>query len=237
MQEIFRSAGALLGYFIVAASTALCCRARIRIPDELFRKILHCILLGSLLVFVFAFDSWLISAASCLIFAGVVYPILALLEQVPGFSKLTTERKKGELKESLLLVFGMFALVICVCWGWLGDRHLVLASVYAWGFGDAAAALIGKKWGNHKITFGPADSRKSVEGTCSMFLVSFASVTMILVCRGGLSLAGYIIVPLVTAFVSAMAELCSKDGRDTVICPLSAMAVLLPMIHLFGGLA
>ena len=132
-------------------------------------------------------------------------------------------------------MFGMFALVIGVCWGWLNDRYLVLASVYAWGFGDAAAALVGKKWGKHKIAFGHADHNKSIEGTASMFLISFVSLLVILSLRGGLSTVGCIIVSVLTALVSAVTELCSKHGHDTVICPLSAMVVLLPLIHLFGG--
>ena len=235
MQELFHGLLVLLVYFVIAASTALISRVLIRIPDELFRKILHCILLGSLIVFVFCFDRWWHAACSAVAFAVVVYPILAGFERFKGFSKLTTERSKGELKQSLLLVFGMFAVVIAICWGWLNDRHLVLASVYAWGFGDAAAALVGKKWGKHKISFGHADNRKSAEGSAAMFLVSLVSVAVILICRGGLSIAGYIVVPIVTALVSAAAELYSKNGHDTVICPLSAMVVLLPLTHLFGG--
>jgi dolichol kinase len=237
MQSFLYGARMLLLYFVCAAAPALLCRKLIRIPDELFRKILHCILLGSLPVFVFAFDVWWRAAVASVAFAVVVYPILAWFERFRGYSELTTERKKGELKESLLLVFAMFAVVIAVCWGWLDDRYLVLASVYAWGFGDAAAALVGKTWGKHKIHFGPADGKKSVEGTAAMFVVSLVSVTVILLLRGGLSAAGYLVVPVVTAFVSALAELCSRDGHDTVICPLSAMAVLLPLIYLFGGLA
>ena len=227
----------MLIYFVCAAAPALLCRSLIRIPDELFRKILHCILLGSLPVFVFGFDTWWRSAAASVAFAVVVYPILAWFERFRGYSELTTERKKGELKASLLLVFAMFAVVISICWGWLNDRYLVLASVYAWGFGDAAAALVGKRWGRHKIRFGPADSHKSVEGSAAMFVVSLVSVTVVLLLRGGLDSAGYIVIPVVTAFVSALAELCSKGGNDTAICPLSAMAVLLPLIHIFGGFA
>ena len=118
MQELISGIWALLLYFVIAAGTALTCRVLIRIPDELFRKILHCILLGSLIVFVFCFSTWWHAAASALGFALVVYPVLVWLGRFKGFSKLTTERKKGELKESLLLVFGMFALVIGVCWCW-----------------------------------------------------------------------------------------------------------------------
>lgn len=237
MEEALHGVLSMLLYYLIAAGTALTCRVVIHIPDELFRKCLHCILLGSLLVFVFCFETWWISALNTVGFAVVVYPILALFERIKGFSELTTERKKGELKTSLLLVFSMFAVVISVCWGWLNDRYLVLASIYAWGFGDAAAALVGKRWGKHKIRLGHADQHKSWEGSAAMFLVSFVSVTLILLCRGGLSLVGYIITPFLTAMVSTLAELYSKNGYDTVVCPLSAMAILLPLVHLFGGFA
>jgi len=237
MTDFLHGAGALLLYFVIAAGTALTCRMMIRIPDELFRKILHCILLGSLPVFVFCFQIWWISALASLLFAAAVYPALAYFERFQGFSELTTERRHGELKASLLLVFTMFAVVIAVCWGWLGDRHLVLASIYAWGFGDAAAALVGKRFGVHKIHWKYVDGKKSAEGSAAMFLTSLVSVAAILLWRGGLSIAGFIVIPLVTALTSAAAELYSRDGMDTVICPISAMVILLPLVHLFGGLA
>ncbi len=236
MEEALHGVLSMLLYYFIAAGIALTCRVVIHIPNELFRKCLHCILLGSLLVFVFCFETWWISAPSAVGFAVLVYPILSLLERIKGYGELTTERKQGELKTSLLLVFSMFAVVISICWGWLNDRYLVLASIYAWGFGDAAAALVGKKWGKHKIHLRYADQRKSWEGSATMFLVSLLSVTLILLYRGGLSVVGYIVTPLLTAMVSTLAELYSKNGYDTVICPLSAMAILLPLTHLFGGL-
>lgn len=76
-------------------------RRLIRIPDELFRKLLHCILLGSLLVYVQGFAVWYHAALSCLLFAAV----------------------------------------------------------YAWGFGDASAALIGKRV-KHNVY---AETREEVE--------------------------------------------------------------------------
>ena len=229
--------GKILLYFAIAASTALTCRVLIRIPDELFRKILHCIVLGSLPVFLTAFDFWWMAAVEAVAFALVVFPVLAILERVPGFSRLTTERKHGELKNSLLLVFFMYALVIGICWGWLQDRYLVLASVYAWGFGDAAAALVGKQFGRHKIPWKCADGKKSFEGSGAMLATSFVSVLVILLLRGGLSLADSLVISLLVALAAALAELCSKNGNDTVICPLSAMAVLLILIRILGGFA
>ena len=236
MDGFWSGFGAGLLYFAILASIALISRVLIKIPDELFRKILHCILLGSLVPFVFCFGKWWISALTAVGFAIAVYPILAFFEKIKVFSKLTTERKHGELKHSLLLVFGMFAAVISVCWGALGDKWLVLAAVYAWGFGDAAAALIGKQFGRHKIRWRLADSHKSYEGTAAMFVVSFGSVLAVLSLRGGMDLLHMVPVALVTAAASALAELCSKDGADTIICPMCAMSAMLPMLQLFGGL-
>ena len=223
-------------YFIIVASLAILCRFLIKIPNELFRKILHTILLGSLLVFVFGFQIWWHAALTAVIFAIVVYPVLIYLERLQHFSEVTTERKKGELKSSLLLVFSMFAIIICICWGWFKDRYLVLAAVYAWGFGDAAAALVGKKFGKHKLNGRYLDGKKSLEGSIAMFIISVVSVAIVIFFRGGLSNTGYVMLPILTAFVSTLSELYSKEGMDTIICPICSMIILIPLMYLFGGL-
>ncbi len=231
MQDFLTGTGYTLLYYVILAAAALLARFLIRIPDELFRKTLHGILLGSLLVYVFGFDSWHHAALSCLCFAAVVFPILFFFERFKTYSHMVTERRKGELKSSLIIVFSMFAAVISICWGWLGDRMLVLASVYAWGIGDAAAALIGKRFGRHKIP----GTKKSFEGTFSMFAVSFLTVFFILYLRGGMSIGGIVITALATGAVSAAVELYTSGGMDTLSCPLASMAILLPLTTVFGG--
>lgn len=237
MQELIEGTKAILLYFAIAATSALGARMLVRIPDELFRKMLHCILLGSLPVFLFGFQIWWIAALEAVGFAVAVYPLLAYLDRFPFFEKLTTERKHGELQHSLLLVFGMFAVVMAVCWGWLDDRYLAMASIFAWGFGDAAAALVGKPFGKHKITWKYTDGKKSFEGSGAMFLTALITVTGILLLRGGLNPAGYLVVPPVVALVATAAELYSKNGNDTISCPLCSMAALLPLVAVFGGFA
>jgi dolichol kinase len=236
MEKLLAGTKAILIYFAVAASSALGARLLIRIPDELFRKILHCILLGSLPVFLFRFETWWMAALEAVGFALMVYPLLAFLDRFPFFEKLTTERKHGELQHSLLLVFGMFAVVMTVCWGWLGDRYLAMASIFAWGLGDAAAALIGKPFGKHKIRWRFTDGKKSYEGSAAMLLTSFVTLLVILNLRGGFSLPVTLLISLVVAFISTLAELYSRNGNDTIICPLCAMAALLPLIAVCGGL-
>ena len=163
-----------------------------------------------------------------LFFPVAVYPVLILLEKHKDYSKTVTERNKGELKRSLLVVFSMFAIVIAVCWGFLSDKWLALASVYAWGVGDAAAALVGKKLGNHKIP----GTKKSFEGSFAMLFCSFIFTLIFLVCRGGLEWYGYALTSLVVAAACSVTELYTPGGFDTITCPLSAMIVMLPLVYL-----
>ena len=68
MADFIKGTELLLLYFIVMAGSAILCRILIRIPDELFRKILHCILLFSLPVFVFGYQSWQTAALLAVLF-------------------------------------------------------------------------------------------------------------------------------------------------------------------------
>ena len=226
----------LIIYFIIAVILAFGCRILFTIPEEIFRKTLHFILLGSFLVFLVSYPTWQITAGAAIIFEILVYPILKLAEHIKQYSSFTTERKKGELKASLILVYTMFAVVVTVCLGIFDDKYLALASLYAWGIGDAFAALIGKKYGRHKIHAPGLDGKKSYEGTLSMFFVSFTTVFLILRWRGGLNIVACILTALLVGAVSAISELYSKNGNDTVICPICAMITLLPLVYLLGGL-
>lgn len=226
----------LIIYFVIAVAIVFPCRALFTIPEEIFRKILHFILLGSFYVLIISYPTWLITALAAIIFEILVYPILLFFERFQKYSAFTTERKAGELKHSLLLVYTMFALVVMVCWGVFGDKYLALASLYAWGIGDAAAALIGKKYGKYKIIAPGLDGKKSYEGTIAMFLVSCSSVFFILMWRGGLQVFSCMLISLVVGMVCAVTELYSGNGNDTVICPISAMVALLPLVYLFGGM-
>lgn len=235
MQELMNGAGIVCIYFVVAASVMMACRWLFKIPDELFRKTLHFVLLASYIPFVLAFETWWISALFAVAFEILVYPILVWFEHFRNYSSFTTERKKGEFKHSLLLTFTMLAVCICLCWGWRNDRYLVLACMYAWGVGDAFAALIGKRFGKHKIHLKYADAHKSLEGSGAMFVTSALSILIVLLFRGGLRPVGYVLIPVAGAAATTLVELITKDGNDTVTCPTAAMVVILPLVAVLGG--
>lgn len=232
--EFLTGFGILVIYFIICASGALLLRRLVKMPKEVFRKILHIILLGSIFIWTYAFETWWVSAIGTVAFIALVYPILVFAERIPGYSKLLTERKHGEIKRSLVVVFTMFATLICVCWGWLGERYLVIAAVFAWGLGDAAAALVGKRYGQHYIEGKLVEGRKSLEGTLAMFVVSFLSVLAVLLIQGSIEWYGCIPIALVTGAGCAVVELYTKNGMDTLTCPFAAAVIMIPLIRLWG---
>ncbi len=235
MQAFLYGTGITVLYIIIAAVIMLTVRRLCRIPDELFRKILHFILLGAYIPLTFAFDVWWRAAIFALSLLVILLPILSIAEKLPRFSSFVNERKKGEFKSSMVLAVGMMAFGVSLCWGACGDKYILLASIYAWGVGDALAALVGKRFGKHKIKWRAADGKKSVEGSLAMFACSLASVLTVLLIRGGLLLPICLAVAAVTAAVCTVTEMCAKNGLDTVICPLAAMAVIIPAMMLFGG--
>ena len=227
MQEFLYGSGAVLLYIIPTAGSMFIARKYLKIPDELFRKILHFILLGAYIPLVFAFETWWMASGFAAALIAFFYPAITLVERLPAFATFINQRRKGEIKNSMILALTMMALSICVCWGFFGDRYLVLACVYAWGVGDAFAALIGKRFGKHKVHLSFADSHKSVEGSAAMFVTSAISVWIVLLLRGGIGFVGSIVTALIAAAVSAFVELCTKDGYDTCTCPAAAMLVIL----------
>lgn len=235
MQDFIHGALAVVEYIIPAAVTMLSARWLLKIPDELFRKILHFVLLGAYIPFLFAFHIWWHAVIFVVALILVIYPLLALAGRIPAFSTFVNERKKGEFKSSMVLALSVIAVSISICWGGFADRYLVLACVYAWGVGDAFAALVGKRFGRHKITLPFADCRKSVEGSTAMFVSSVLSVFVILTIRGGMGTGSCLLISLAAAAATTFVELCTKGGMDTVTCPGAAMLVILPLIKFLGG--
>ena len=233
MQLFLYGVGITMLYIIVAVGIILLARKYFTIPDELFRKILHFILLGAYIPLVFAFETWWMAAIFAISLIIILFPALSVAGKIPMFSSFMNERKKGEFKSSMVLAVGMMAFSVSICWGLFEEKYLVLAAVYAWGIGDGLAALIGKHFGKHKIKWKLADGKKSIEGSLTMFLCSLVSVFTVLLIRGGSGMTMCFVIAFLAAVVCTVAELCAKNGLDTVICPVSAMIVIIPMVLMF----
>jgi len=61
-------------------------------------------------------------------------------------------------------------------------------------------------------------------------------VVVILLVNGSVVWYHSIFIAAVTAGLTAVVELYTKGGMDTITCPLTAAFVMIPLIYLFGGI-
>lgn len=226
---IFRCLGILAAYVLSCGLVLLPIRFFTKVPSFIFRKLLHIVAVSGVCVMIAAADSWPAAALTAVILAAVIYPLLAMLERKAWFGKLFVEKQPGEVKQSALLLLGMVAAVIAVCWGVFRKPHLAAASILMWGVGDAAAAMVGIPFGKHKVPL--ADGKKSWEGSFAMLGCAFlvGSVALFLLQRSGLPRVLFF--SGVGAFLGAAAELFSPSEYDTVTVPLVIAAGLLLLDH------
>ncbi len=192
-------------------------------PKEVFRKTLHIMGVAGVIAWFYTLNDWKESVAITLALAVIIYPVIFICSKIPGFTEFFNARKKGEYSKSMVALFLAYAVVATVCWGYFGQRILGAVCFLAWGPGDAAAALIGKKFGRHKVG---RRGVKSVEGYIAMFTFSFISVMIGLYISRLYSVPLLVLIAFLTALVTATVELNVLNGYDTFYCPVSAMIVL-----------
>lgn len=223
--ELLRTLAVLVVFPIVAVGLALLCFWRFHVGGEARRKVLHTIAFLILLVVILAADHWYVPAVVFLLFAAVVYPVLRLFEGRPTYSSLFQERSGGEVRKSLVLLFGSTAVLVALYWGALGSEQTVVAAILAWGLGDITAALVGKRNGSHKLRLLLADPNKSREGSGAMYGAAFVAAFLVLLLWGTEGTKA-----LTAALLGAVAATCTeavtRNGYDTVTTPWAAAVVI-----------
>ncbi|NTV62444.1 MAG: phosphatidate cytidylyltransferase [Oscillochloris sp.] len=110
------------------------------------------------------------------------------------------------------------------------DRgYIAVAGTMAMTWGDALAAIIGKRIGKHRYTV--IGGTRSYEGSFAMFLASCTAMLLVMLFVPGsplgastppLSLSTSLIAALVAALVASLAEGISPHGTDNISVPLLA---------------
>ncbi|MCD8153125.1 MAG: TSUP family transporter [Clostridiales bacterium] len=224
-QEILHTTGVLVLFLLAAVCIALFCFRFLHIGGEVRRKMLHTIAFLLILVLLAASEHWYVPAFLSIVFAVIVYPILRVLEKHPFYTRLFQERASGEVRKSLLLLFGTAAFLITLFWGLAGSRLTVISAVLAWGLGDETAALIGRRFGRHKIGLRFADPGKTWEGSTAMLCVSFLAI-LLSVTAGGAGLSRALLAAVPGGIVAAFTEAVTKKGYDTVSVPTAASVII-----------
>ena len=165
---------------------------------------------------------WLFAdVAPVLVLAAIACAGLIALRTVPWLRAWFGHALHGIARAS----YGEFAFVGGVALTFAlahGDKPAYVAALLALSFGDAVAALVGRRFGRHPYAVGRA--RKSLEGSAAFFVVA------VLVCAvfpRAESVAAVAAFALATTFAEAFAG----DGMDNAAIPLAGLLAL----RIFGG--
>ena len=108
----------------------------------------------------------------------------------------------------------------------VGDMVCVGCGILGMGYGDGLASLVGMKVRSRHL---PGKTRKTIAGTLTMALVTFAVVVILnLAYRSGVDALRVVLIGLLTGLCAAVVEAYTPFGLDNITVPL--------MIFLLSGL-
>ncbi|NTW97370.1 MAG: phosphatidate cytidylyltransferase [Oscillochloris sp.] len=119
--------------------------------------------------------------------------------------------------------------------------YLAVAATMAMTWGDALAAIIGKRLGKHKYTV--IGGTRSFEGSLAMFVASCTAMLLVLLLVPGsplspsaapLGFSSSLIAALVAAVIATLAEGISPHGTDNISVPLLSGLTLFGMVMALG---
>lgn len=226
--EFLSVLGIYIGLIAALAAILLIVRFTTKVPDYIFRKLLHIVAFTSILPLAYSTNIWWIAVAVEVLFLILVIAALWFFERFPFYKNLFVEKAKHEVIVSFITLFSLIALMLAVFWGILGAEHkyIAVAAIMAWGPGDAVAAIAGKKYGKHKLQGRWIEGVKSVEGSVGMAIASFACVFPILLFMSNHPWYISFIFSLAIAPIASLTELFTKKGWDTITVPVVSALVL-----------
>lgn len=199
------------------------------IPNDITRKVVH-IGAGMWIFGVLAlFDTWQYGVIPFATFIGLNY----FFYRVKLFKGIDSETASpGTVYFAIAIT-----LVSLVFWrpqGPIDHAPAIVAGVMTMTWGDALAALIGKRFGKRRYTIN--DSTRSYEGSAVMFGVSLVVIGLSLSLLPGSSLTPYADLPSTSAIVLAtlagaaiatVVEALSPHGTDNLTVPICVTLVAL----------
>ena len=193
------------------------------------RKFLH-IMIGNL-PFLIPFFSYNTFPLNFPFFVAVPFVFVTFL--VSPYSPVKSlSRKMSELTEvtkgghQLGLVFYAISYTV-LAWFFSAKPYVIAAGILPMAYGDAAASLVGEKFGKRHFRI---LAKKSLEGSVAMFAFSFVSFEVSLLFFSAfypLSLFSSVLTALAVATVATVAEALTPRGFDNITVPiLSALLFL-----------
>lgn len=227
----------LLGlcYLYIVSVIVLTGKISHRLPKTLARKFLH-IMIGNF-IFVIPFFTLNTFPVNFPFFVAAPFIFLTLL--VSPLSPLKSVRFR---MSGLVGVTGgghpfglvLYAVSYSLLALFFSDKPYILAAgIIPLAYGDAAASLVGQKFGKHQYN---VLGKKSWEGSIGMFIVCFLMLVTGYLFFGNpyaLSTLNFVVAAFAVAVVATVFEAATPKGLDNLTVPLGSAIVFLLLI---GGL-
>lgn len=191
------------------------------LPGEVMRKLIHISTTTVSLSFPWVFaDAW-----PPFLLAGIAIGAM-VLARTPALEKLVTQFGVGEsLRRDAWGEFYYPAAIAFLFLATRGDPVGYAVPLIAIGFGDAAAAIVGKAVGRMKYRTAGRET-KSVEGSLAFLAVAFAGGWAVLGAWSSLDAGTAGLLALCAATHMAMLEAVAWHGFDNILAPFGGLLVL-----------
>ena len=157
---------------------------------------------------------------------AIVPPASFVLINALSYWRGTFKAMETGAKENLGTIYFpiSFAALIWLLWG---RPHLLVAALMPMTWGDALAAVLGRRWGRHHYTI--LGSTRSWEGSAVMFLAGWLATLIPLLLFGPDSLLAALWVAALTSLAATAVEAVSPWGVDNLTVPAIAALMLLAL--------
>lgn len=168
-------------------------------------------------------------------FLGTIACVLYLVEQIRisypetaakllPFTKFVM-RAEEQLKESAMMPYAMAVLLTIITF----PKPVALVGIYTLAFADPLSAIIGIKYGRHKIS-----EHRSYEGSAAFFIATFVATLLVLASfTGGFTFMVFLVSVLMGIFCTTF-DLIPLNIDDNLTIPIFTAICLWTLTVLFG---
>lgn len=206
-------------YFVVFTPFISYLLKKIGFPIDVCRKSTHIFFGLSSYLATLAFQNWYASIIPYLLL-GVFGNLAFLITPIKNWYVNSMDRSDGSgLQRQATIMPLAFISLIVICWGVGQAKEYFVLGIVSWAVSDAAASLVGKKWGRRHFKFSNKVHSKTLEGSIAMFIGASLSIQVVSFLYGSWDLST-VIIGLVIAFLATVVELVSTSGFDNLTVSL-----------------
>jgi dolichol kinase len=224
-----------LCYLYIVAIIVVTGKIKDRLPKNLSRKFLH-IMIGNF-IFVIPLFTFTIFPLNFPFFVAAPFILLTFLVSPASPLKAVITKMSGLANvtiggHSYGLVFYAISYTV-LAFIFSSQPYILAAGIIPLAYGDAAASLVGQKFGRHTYNvFGT----KSIEGSVAMFFVCFAGLSASFLFFSNfttLSTYPFFLSALAVAALASLLEAITPKGLDNLIVPLCSAVLFFVLLGVF----